>query len=379
MKKRTIRFICLLLALLMIGSLAMPYLARANSTLDKLQQELNGIRDNLNNIKDETERQEANKASLQRQNKIILSQIGELEKGIQTAQETLAQKQLELDQKRRDIQETDDLFQQRLRAMYVMHNSGALSTLLGVNSFEELLTASTTLSRISVSDTELLKKLAAERAQMEADERYIQDRIAELETQLSQQESKKNELAANIQAANSSLTELDAKQEAEEQAYAAKLAEYNAARAQAEAEMGQSSGGEFVGGSFGWPVPGFYNISSPYGWRTLYGKPDFHTGIDIAKSGQIFGATVVSSLPGTVQTVRYGSTGYGYYVIVDHGGGYKTLYGHLSAIYVTPGQAVAQGTPVGAVGSTGNSTGPHLHFEIRAAGQKVDPMQYLKG
>ena len=79
------------------------------------------------------------------------------------------------------------------------------------------------------------------------------------------------------------------------------------------------------------------------------------------------------------QTVRYGSTGYGYYVIVDHGGGYKTLYGHLSAIYVTPGQAVAQGTPVGAVGSTGNSTGPHLHFEIRAAGQKVDPMQYLKG
>ncbi|MDD3204075.1 MAG: M23 family metallopeptidase, partial [Pygmaiobacter massiliensis] len=175
------------------------------------------------------------------------------------------------------------------------------------------------------------------------------------------------------------LTELDAKQEAEEQAYAAKLAEYNAARAQAEAEMGQSSGGEFVGGSFGWPVPGFYNISSPYGWRTLYGKPDFHTGIDIAKSGQIFGATVVSSLPGTVQTVRYGSTGYGYYVIVDHGGGYKTLYGHLSAIYVTPGQAVAQGTPVGAVGSTGNSTGPHLHFEIRAAGQKVDPMQYLKG
>ena len=72
-----------------------------------------------------------------------------------------------------------------------------------------------------------------------------------------------------------------------------------------------------------------------------------------------------------------GTTGYGYYVIVDHGGGYKTLYAHLSAIYVTEGQWVAQGTPVGAVGSTGNSTGPHLHFEVRVDGVQQNPENYV--
>ncbi|MEG1932358.1 MAG: M23 family metallopeptidase, partial [Pygmaiobacter sp.] len=98
-----------------------------------------------------------------------------------------------------------------------------------------------------------------------------------------------------------------------------------------------------------------------------------------AQSGQIYGAPVVASLAGTVQVVKYGSTGYGYYVIIDHGGNYKTLYGHLSGITVTAGQPVTQGQTIGYVGSTGNSTGPHLHFEIRVAGEKVDPLPYVRG
>ena len=124
-------------------------------------------------------------------------------------------------------------------------------------------------------------------------------------------------------------------------------------------------------------MPGYTRISSYYGWRTLYGKPDWHTGIDISQGG-IYGASIVASLSGTVQTVVYGSRGYGYYVIVDHGGNNKTLYGHMSQIDVTVGQQVVGGsTVIGRVGSTGNSTGPHLHFEIRLNGQQVDPAPYL--
>lgn len=382
--KRIARFLCALLAILMCATLLLPYLAQAESSTEKLnnlQSELNQIKQEIAGIKDETERTQATLNSLESQNSIIKEQIKTLDEGILVAQQLLAEKQEQLDIKKRDIEDTDALFQERLRAMYVMHNSGVLSTLLGVNSFEELLTASTTLSRISISDTDLLKRMAEEKAQIEADEAYISRRIEELNAEMEQKEAKKKELAANLQAADATMDSLEAQQQAAESTYAATLAAYNAAKAEVEAELGQSSSGEFVGGEFGWPVPGYYHISSRYGWRTLYGKQDFHTGIDIAKgsASTIYGATVVASLSGTVQTVKYGSTGYGYYVIIDHGGNYKTLYGHLSSISVVPGQTVVQGTPIGGVGSTGNSTGPHLHFEIRIAGSKVDPEPYLKG
>ena len=263
--------------------------------------------------------------------------------------------------------------------MQVNRTSGLLSTLLAVNSFDELLTASTTLSRISAADTDLLKKLAAEKAEMERQEAEINAQLEQLQADLEAQNAKKQELAGNIKAVDASLTDLEAEQQANEADQARLTKEYNAARAAAQAEMGKPSDNpDFVGGSYAWPVPGFYNISSPYGWRILYGQRDFHTGIDISGGGRvIYGAAVTASLPGTVQTVVYGSRGYGYYVIVDHGGNNKTLYGHMSAIYVTPGQAVGQGDAVGAVGSTGNSTGPHLHFEIRQNGQQVDPAPFV--
>lgn len=382
--KRAARFLCALLAILMCATVLLPFLAKAESNSEKLnnlQNQLNQIKQNIAGIKNETDRTQANIDSMEKQNSIIKEQIKTLDEGIAVAQQLLAEKQAELDQKKRDIEQTDALFQERLRAMYVMHNSGVLSTLLGVKSFEELLTASTTLSRISISDTDLLKKMAEEKAQIEADEAYITRRIEELNAEMAQKEAKKQELIANLQVADSKLDDLTAKQKAEEATYADTLAAYNAARAEVEAELGQSSSTDFVGGQFGWPVPGYYHVSSPYGWRTLYGKQDWHTGIDIAKgsAASIYGAPVTASLSGTVQKVTYGSRGYGYYVIIDHGGNYKTLYGHLSGIAVTQGQTVIQGDTIGYVGSTGNSTGPHLHFEIRVAGAQQDPLPYLKG
>lgn len=384
-KKRSLRFVCALLAVLLCATLLTPWFASASTSTDKmnqLQNQLNQIKEHIASIKNEADRTQANIDSMEQQNALVKQQIQTLDEGIVTVQNLLAQKQADLDEQKRQIQETDALFQQRLRAMYVMHNSGALSTILGVNSFEELLTASTTLSRISISDTELLTRMAEEKARIEADEAYIQARLVELNDEMTQKEAKKAELAQNMKVADATLDDLSAQQKAEEASYSDTLAAYNSARAEAEAEMGQASGStEFVGGEFGWPVPGYYYISSPYGWRTLYGKQDFHTGIDIAKgsAASIYGAPVTASLSGTVQKVKYGSTGYGYYVIIDHGGNYKTLYGHLSGIAVVEGQQVTQGQTIGYVGSTGNSTGPHLHFEIRVAGAQVDPQPYLKG
>ena len=125
--------------------------------------------------------------------------------------------------------------------------------------------------------------------------------------------------------------------------------------------------------SFIWPVRGV--ITSPFGYRMhpIRGRYIFHSGIDI---GVASGTPIKCSANGTViMSTWYG--GYGNCIIVDHGGGWSTLYGHCSALYVSKGKTVLQGTVIGAVGSTGMSTGPHLHFEVRYNGSPVDPRSRL--
>lgn len=134
--------------------------------------------------------------------------------------------------------------------------------------------------------------------------------------------------------------------------------------------------GEVSSSGFIWPVPSVHTISSSYGYREG-GK--FHTGIDIA-DGDCYGATIVASKGGTVEWAGYDDSGYGNYVIIDHGDGYKTLYGHCSSVYVSQGQQVSQGQSICAIGSTGQSFGNHLHFEVRTGDQRSDrqnPLDYV--
>ena len=138
-------------------------------------------------------------------------------------------------------------------------------------------------------------------------------------------------------------------------------------------------------GQMTWPLPGYYVIRNPYGFR--YDGTDFHVGIDIADSLEndpenqdVFGEDVVAAAGGTVvltQTDYTSGRGYGMYIVLDHGDSLSTVYGHLSKISVQEGDAVKAGQKIGEVGSTGFSTGPHLHFEIRDKGMSADPAAYL--
>lgn len=132
-----------------------------------------------------------------------------------------------------------------------------------------------------------------------------------------------------------------------------------------------------MGGIFLWPIIGAYGINSDYGWR--WGK--LHAGIDLGmgnEPGTSLGKTIIAVAQGTVIVAGTHSS-YGYYVIIDHGGGLQTLYAHCLAnsLMVVPGQIVAAGEPIARVGSTGYSTGPHLHFEVRVNGNRVNPRPYL--
>lgn len=138
-------------------------------------------------------------------------------------------------------------------------------------------------------------------------------------------------------------------------------------------------GGEYNGGQFAWPVPGVTYVSSDYGWRACpYHGREFHSGIDIAGSA---GKAIVAAESGTVALAGWNG-GYGKCVIISHGSGLYSLYGHMLSFNVKTGQKVTKGKHIGYVGSTGNSTGPHLHFEVRKGSSlyapHTSPWNYLK-
>ena len=136
-------------------------------------------------------------------------------------------------------------------------------------------------------------------------------------------------------------------------------------------EVGTKKPSGVGSGRFTWPVPGVHSISSPYGPR--WGR--FHSGVDISCGG-IYGRTVVAADSGTA-TVKRAAGGYGLHIIISHGNGYSTCYAHLSAVTISSGSTVAKGQAIGRVGSTGASTGPHLHFEIRKNNHANNPMSYF--
>jgi murein DD-endopeptidase MepM/ murein hydrolase activator NlpD len=142
------------------------------------------------------------------------------------------------------------------------------------------------------------------------------------------------------------------------------------------AQLAAGGGSGVYNGVMQWPVPASYNITSPFGWRMhpILGYRRFHAGIDIAAPS---GSTIVASGSGTVISAGYYG-GYGNVVMIDHGNGVVTVYAHQSAIGASVGQRVSKGERIGAVGSTGLSTGPHLHFEVRINGNPVNPMSYLQ-
>ena len=127
-------------------------------------------------------------------------------------------------------------------------------------------------------------------------------------------------------------------------------------------------------GTFCWPVVGLYQITSQFGYRSL----GYHHGIDISGAGAS-GSLVVAGASGTVTEAGWSTTGYGNYVIIDHGNGVETLYGHMldNSISVSKGDTVYKGQAIGRVGDTGYSFGAHLHFEVRINGNRVDPARYI--
>ena len=304
---------------------------------------------------------------------------------------TLNERQLAEAQKR--LEGRESVFYKRVRDIYINGRLSYLDVVIGSKDFSDFANRLEVLKRIIDSDITLINEIKKERADIEAHKQKLEaDRakLVELEkSALAKQaeiEQKKAERNVVLQKAqNDRATAMQAIEElnASSAQVSAMLKERQAARAAAAAAASaaaQSSGGQGASdnwvqgtGQLGWPVSG--EITSPYGYRVhpIWGTTIYHSGIDIG----VDEGTPVHAADGGVVVWSGWMGGYGYAVVIDHGNGLSTLYGHNSELAVDEGQSVAKGQVISYAGSTGNSTGPHVHFEVRVNGDPVDPMGYL--
>jgi murein DD-endopeptidase MepM/ murein hydrolase activator NlpD len=270
------------------------------------------------------------------------------------------------------VNQQDDNLNARLRTMYKMGQVGYIDIVLGADSFENLLTRVNLLQRIAKNDAETLEALKVQKDEV------VQKKEA-LENYLNELDSYKNDNAKRQRTLDSSVDNLEVEQgklkkdlkslEAEED----RLLED--ARAITRIIEQYTSTDKYAGGKMAWPAPGYTRVTSKYGYRIhpVLKTRKLHTGMDI---GVPTGGKIVAAQSGTIIYADwYGS--YGKAVIIDHGGGYTTLYAHNSSLKVKKNQKVAKGQTISLAGSTGRSTGPHLHFEVRVKGKTVDPYPWV--
>ncbi len=287
------------------------------------------------------------------------------------------------------LQLHDDLLRRRLVEIYENGDLSYASVLLSAHSFTEFVERWQDLHLLISANEDAVRERRAAEGRVASVQAELQRTALELTAEQQDQQRTRNQLAAladerhnlvavadnqrrHVAGEVAQIEDLSASEEAQLEGLIRERERELEAQRKAQGITGyQAPSG--ARGAFAWPVSG--TITSPFGWRSnpFGGAPEFHQGLDIAAPT---GTTITASAGGTVLMAQwYG--GYGNYILIDDGGGYSTGYGHLSAFYVSAGQQVKQGQAIGAVGCTGECTGPHVHFEIRVNGKPVDPATRL--
>ena len=335
------------------------------------------------NAKEISDKEEYVKA-LTEKIKILSEKVTLTRESITNLTDSIATSQKEIDQANSDIEGQLDALCKRLRAIYMAGSASELEIILGAKSFSDMIDKVNLVKTLSKYDSDLIEKISAKLAEIEDKKTKMQEDKEQLLTDETNLDTDLADLNKTLEENEKILKKLrDSSAEAqdfladagnEEALMEAQIRKYFEKKAREDTIVAT--------GRYVWPCPGYYYLSSLYHEnRTSY----YHGGIDIAGGG-IMGSPVLAAEEGTVIGVFTGCThnwgkekccacgSYGNYVLLDHGNGKQTIYGHLTSAGVQPGDTVRKGQVIGLVGSTGNSTGPHLHFECRMNGEKYDPM-----
>lgn len=343
-------------------------LNEVNRMIEVRKQQIQENKRRQRNVLEELDRLDRDIDRVEQELQALNGQIAALERAIDAARQ-------ELQKAEEDLEERTAILHQRLRDIYTEGQVSYLEVLLQATSLGDFLTRFDLMQRIAEQDIKLMKELAAERDRIEQRKKDLEARQERLTLLREQTRVKQSYLTARSEEKKGVLNQLESEREAYERALdeleatSRRLAQI-IQQLQAKEPSPRRGTGRFI-----WPVPGYSTVTSGYGMRfhPILRQSRMHTGIDIAAPT---GAAVVASDDGTVIYTGW-LGGYGQVVVVDHGGGYSTLYAHLSRIAAGNGSQVRQGETIGYVGSTGWSTGPHLHFEVRVNGEPQNPSGYL--
>lgn len=352
--------------------------AALQSGRTNLQNIINGLESTKNEMAQYVEALDAEVANIQ-------SNIDALNELIAQKEAEIARTQAELEEAERTATEQYEAMKERIQFMYETGDTLYLEMLISADSFSDMLNKADYIEQLSAYDRKKLEEyiLIAQYVQLCMEELEKEQELLEEAREVAQSEQdnlnalideKTEQIAAyetDIANKEEAIREYDAEIAAQNEIIAALEAQVAAERA----ALAEATRLRYDGGVFAWPAPSYTRISSPYGWRMhpTLGVEKFHNGIDMAAPG---GSPILAAYDGKVVGAGY-SPSMGNYVMIDHGDGLYTIYMHASALYVSSGEYVSRGQKIAAVGSTGRSTGNHLHFGVRLNGAYVDPNGYL--
>lgn len=376
-KKRKIVYLAL--ALILTFNFIHVYATDSVDELKKQQKE----------IDKQIEQKKTEIKAIEKQTKDVSKEIENLDKKMDNAtveldkvEKELVELELKIEKTLAELAEAEekigdkkDTFSKRLRVMYKTGSVGYLEVLLSSANIKDFLSRQDMIKAIAKHDTELIEYMKEQRDIIDIKKTELEAQKNSVEVSKVKLESRRRDLAKATREKEDLMGRLEKNKKAYEKEYD-KLNDY-AKEIESKIVKLQKNTGPYSGGTMEWPVPVYKRVSDLYGYRIhpVLKTKKMHTGIDIAANT---GEKVIAASAGTV---IYSGTlgGYGKTIMIDHGGGIVTLYAHNSSLVVSEGQDVKRGDTIAKIGSTGVSTGPHCHFEVRKNGAYQDPMPWLKG
>lgn len=363
--------------------------------IEKAKEQVSGLKNSLTDVEKLKKELEQSKNDLTAFVQQLDGQLADIQERIAQYNTMITEKEKEIEETSRDLDEALQRQEQqyaamkkRIQFMYERSDSFYMETLFGSNSIAGIVNRADYIEALSRYDREKLdeyvetrkyvelckEELEVEKQLLDEAREAVEEEEANVSTLIGEKEAQIVSVSgdiANKEAAIKEYEEMIAQENAEIAALEKAVAEE---RARLEAENAQAR--IYNGGMFAWPCPGYKRISDEYGNRMhpILGVEKFHNGLDMAASS---GTPILAAYDGDVVAADY-SGSMGNYIMINHGSGLYTIYMHCSALYVSKGQTVSKGQNIAAVGSTGRSTGPHLHFGVRLNGNYVSPWNYLK-
>lgn len=405
--KRLKKAFCVLICLLLVLSVADRYKTTAYASeltnesirqkeeeISRAKEEKKTLQSGLTNVKELKKELEASKADLANYVAELDADLSDIQEKINELKTLIEEKEGQIVEKTEELEEALEVQQaqyeamkSRIKFMYEKGDMLYLEFVFVADSFGEMLNKADYIEMLSSYDRKMLDEYVAyaeyvtlckegleeEKGVLDEAKAAVEEEEAALNELIATKEQEMYKMTSDIQSKEAAIREYEAEIASQNETIAA----LEAAVAEERKRLAEEQGRRYDGGIFTWPAPSYKRISDEYGYRThpILGVQQFHNGLDMAAPG---GSPILAAYDGKVVAAAYSSS-MGNYIMIDHGDSLYTIYMHASALYVSKGAEVSKGDKIAAVGSTGRSTGNHLHFSVRLNGNYVSPWNYLRG